>query len=336
VPSASKPKEFVFQPNPAFNDYLKIHKVLVGPRTAHQLIQTAETLDKEELPQYVIAAGSAFCESALALPGEDAEFRMELLDRAEASWRRALDTQLTCAETYPALIDPADPFRTALDIARLPLLRGLVAGDVTRHTRDAVRQETLAIAAANNIRSKLAHTEGEHETACSHIGFGHELNFQIAIDSLDTPTYIATTSFARGGSGHFHPHQTHDVMLIQQKWGEILDILPVEIKAKASGRTRQRYNAMLVRGKIHMTYNVPIHEPENMRRAFAAYHLGVPARQEIPVIRDIRRTLLEMVHLYKSGQVLGSVATGRSLLRFRDLAALHQAHPEIAANKISA
>lgn len=328
------PSTLTFTPNPAFNDYLKIHKVLVGPGTAMELINIADSLDKDILPEYLAAAGSAYCEAALAQEDAETVERMLLLDRAEASWSRALDIQLGHIDSSAHIIDPADPFRTALSLARLPLIRGIVAGDVTQHTRDEVRQETLAIAAANNVRAKLAQLDGENETAWSHMGFGHELNFLIATDSLDSPTYVGVQSFARSDSGHFYPHQTHDIMLIQQKWGKIIDILPVEIKAKADKRARNRYSALLIRGKMHLTYNVGIHEPENMRRAFCGLHIGTLTRQEQRATREIRTTLLEMIHLYKSGEVMGRIATGRSLLRFRDQAALHNEYPEVAGDLV--
>lgn len=333
---ASTPEPLTFTPNPAFNDYLKIHKVLVGQQTAKELIRLGQSLSQETLPQYNIAAGSAFCEAALALDDEDAVDRMHLLDDAEDVWSRALDTQLAYAESNPNMVDYADPYRTALDLARLPLLRGIVAGDVTQHTRDQVRQETLAIAGANNVRTRLAIMDRDREAVASHLGLGHEANFLIAIDSLDSPTFVATSSFARSDTGHFHPHQTHDIMLFQQKWGRILDIMPVEIKAKTSRKSKNRYSALLVRGKVHLTYNVGIHDPENVRRAFVGYHLGIPSQQETKVARDIRTTLLEMIHLYKSGQALGSIATDRSLLRFRDQSALHDHHPEIAGDRVLA
>lgn len=330
------PGPLTFSPNPAFNDYLKIHKVLVGPQTAQELILIADSLGKDMLPQYLVAAGSAYCEAALAQEQKDATYRMGLLDNAEEVWARALDVQLTHLDSSRSMVECTDPYRTALDLARLPLLRGIIAGDVTQKTRDEVREETLAIAGANNVRTRLAIMEGDHETTASHIGLGHEANFLVAMDSLDSPTFVATSSFARSDSGHFHPHQTHDIMLFQQKWGDIIDIMPVEIKAKASRASRNRYNALLVRGKIHLTYNVGFHDPENVRRAFASYHLGVPNAKEIAVTRDIRTTLLEMIHLYKSGQTLGNVATGRSRLRFRDPAALHNSYPEIASDRLLA
>ncbi len=332
-PHALRP--LTFQPNPAYSDYLKIHKVLVGQNTANELIAIGESLDKDNLPQYLVAAGSAYCEAALSLTNETALTRMGILDKANASWTKALNTQLEYLESSPHVIDPADSFRTALDLARLPLLRGIVAGDVTQSTRDEVRKETLAIAGANNVRSKLAYLDHNYDVARSHIGVGHEANFLIAADSLDSPTFVAFSSFARSDTGHYYPQQTHDIILIQQKWGTVRDIMPVEIKAATNKRARNRYSALLIRGKIHLSYNTAIVEPENMRRAFVGLHLGVPTAQENRVTKEIRTNLLEMIHLYKSGAVLGEVATGRSLLRFRDLAALHKKHPEIAGDVLA-
>lgn len=324
----------VFSPNPAFDDYLKMPKAIAAPEAVPELIQIAESLEKDAIPQYLVAAGSAYYEAALTQDQASTTDRMHLLDRAETSWTRALEIQLGHIESSPWTVDVADPYRTALDLARLPLMRGLVAGDITQNIRQDVRQETLAIAAANNVRGKLAHIEGDSETACSHVGFGHELNFLIAMDSLETPSYISTASLARSGSGHYHPNHTHDLMLIQQRWGRVIDIVPVEIKAKAGRTARNRYSALLIRGKMHLTYNVGYHEPETMRRAFAAVHVGTPTKEEARATRGIRANLLEMIHLYKSGEVLGNVATGKSLLRFRNPAALHDKHPEIAGDLI--
>lgn len=319
-----------FSPHPDYNDYLKIHKVLVGEVTAKKLEVIHGNLKSEVLPRYLSVAGWAATEAALAQPGADASYRNNLLEEAQDCWQRALEHQLLWNEQGNShLAEYSAPFRYALDLAHLPLLQAVVSGDVTKQVRRDVTRDVLNIAEANAVQLRLAMDAGNRTAISDHIGVGHECNAMLAFHSLDSSTLIVIPSSARADSGHHHPHQTHDLLAIQQKWGTIQDMTPIEIKASASQHDRQRYKALLVRGKMHLAV-VGKYSPEHTLRAFSGFFNNSQTADEKLITDHTRQTVLDLYWLYKKGRKLQGFASDNSSCQYRDATTVHSAHPEIA------
>ena len=326
-PSAAASEVALFSPHPSYEQYLKIHKVLVGPRTAVTLEKIHEDLSSESLPRYLSAAGWAAAEAALAQDTVPTKHRLRLLDAAVDCWDRAARNQMFLNQSEKVhLAEYSAPYRAALDIATEPLLRGIVLGNVTGKVLDDVFEDCLAIANANAAEYTDALANGDHERIAEHSGFVYECNALLALNRLKMKTWFAVPAFARSDSGHHHPEQTHDLSVIRQKWGVIKGITPVEIKAAANARAKRRYKALLVRGKMHLS-TPGKYPPTETLGAINAVHLGNASRDQMKLAEQASVTLIDMLRDYRAGEVLGGIATERSVTAFRSNALVVARHP---------
>lgn len=328
----STPKSYRFTPHPDYDDYLKIHKVLVGEATAGKLVDIYKNLSKESTPRYLSTAGWAAAEAALSQPYRSASYRNDLLKKAGECWQSALETQLEWnASEKRHLVEHSAPYHYALDLAHLPLLQAMISGDITKAVRSSVATDVLNIAEANAVQMNLAIRANDQIAVSDHVGVGHECNALLAFHSFDSPSLFAIPSSARADSGHHHPHQTHDLLIVQQQWGTIYEMTPVEIKAKTSQNDRKRYKAMLVRGKMHLSIEGR-HSPEHTLRAFSAYFSNSQTPVEKRITDHARHTILDLYWLYKKGDRLQDFASNNSKCQYRDASELQAQHPEIAPN----
>ncbi len=275
-PSPGKPFEG-FAPNAQYAAYMNIHKVFVGRKGAQELVAIADSLKDEWLPDYLNAGGWAAAEAALVSGDRQAEDRMRLMEQAEDCWQRALSNQASLAESgqYECLCEDSDEFRLALNLAFTPLMKSIIAGDITEATRERTFADVLAIAQTSAVQLKLALQEKNFDAIADHLGFGYECNAHLALLYLNNPNYVPIPSTYRAGSGYEYRSQTHDITIINQNWGRINRFYPVEIKAAASVRDRKRYEALLVRGKMHLSVEgkyLPLYTTE----AFATCFEGDP------------------------------------------------------------
>jgi len=325
--TALGPRTFI--PHPDYASYLKIHKVLVGEATAARLETIDENLSQEELPRYLSAAGWATLEAALSQPQRSAQYRNSLLEKTEEYWTRALENQLAWNTGERShLTEACAAFRYALDLAHLPLMQAFVSGDITAGIRRSVAIDVLNIAEANAVQLQLATKENDISGMSDHIGVGYECNALLAFHSLDSPSLFAIPSSARADSGHHHPHQTHDLLVIQQKWGTIQEMTPAEIKSKTSQSDRKRYKALLVRGKMHLSVEGK-HSPDHTLRAFSTFFNGNQSKSERKITDHARQTILDLYWLYKKGDRLRDFASNDSSCQYRDASLLQAKHPEI-------
>lgn len=319
-----------FSPHPSYEAYLKIHKVLVGPKTALELEAIHNHLRREAVPQYLSVAGWAAAEAALAQPNRSATYRSRLLEQAEECWLQAIENQLALNLSDKLHLHEINaPYFYALDTAHLPLLQAIISGDVTSSIRRQVALDVLNIAEANAVQLQLAINANDTAAIGDHVGVGHESNALLAFHSLDSAGLLAIPSSARADSGHHHRQQTHDLLIIQQRWGDILDMTPTEVKSSVSNHDRQRYKAMLVRGKMHLSIDGK-YSPEHTLRAFSGFFNGNQTKEEQRITDHVRQTVLDMYWLYKKGNSLNDIASPRSNCRYRDPSQLHIAHPEIS------
>ncbi len=327
-PQVNDPDSFLrFQPNAAYEDYMRMHKVFVGKATISQLVDIARSLEHEDMPRYLSVAGWAAAEAALIGTDQSAAHRMRLLDKSQESWTRALRTQqMINYGNRNHLIEHTAPYRMGLDLAVLPLLRGVVAGNVTDGICTQAFQDCLNIAQANVIQLKLAATQGDVEAVGDHVGFGYECNALLSLNRLQSKTWFAIPAMARADTGYHHSEQTHDLLVIRQKWGNIRSMIPVEIKSVASNRDRNRYRALLVRGKMHLSPEGH-YDPRTTLTAIAAVHEGVATRQETEIVERVSGRFMNMLSDYHAGEQLGHLAAMRTVALFRDNSLVIERHP---------
>lgn len=319
-----------FSPHPAYEQYLRIHKVFVGPQTANVLEAVHGQLSEESLPRYLTVAGWAAAEAALVQTAASSQRRLNLLDEAVDCWDRAARNQMLLNQgDRPYMVEHSTPYRLAMDIATAPLLKGIVLGDVSDSIMDSVFNDCLEIAVANTAAYHDAVARRDHEAIADHTGFGYECNALLALNRLKIKTWFAVPALARSDSGHHHPEQSHDLSIIRQKWGDIKSVIPVEIKSAANARAKRRYKSLLVRGKMHLSEPGKYLHTETLD-AIEAVHTGEANKLQTKIADQASVKFLEMLRDYRSGQLLGNIATERSVTTFRDNSLVVANHPGLS------
>jgi hypothetical protein len=307
-----------FSPNPAYRQYLLMHKVLVGRKGGRQLDGIYHSLRDEELPRYLAAAGSAAMEAALVRTEVPTRDRLTLIDEGVACWDRSLGIQQDLNAHAPDWwVDNSGPYRAALNMAVSPLFKGLVLGYIPRLLCRQVFEDCLNIAQANAVRIQLMANEGNALGVGDHVGFGYECNALLGFNRRFAGSRFVIPSFARADSGHHHSQQTHDLSLVEQERGAIKNITPIEIKASINRRDKERYKALLVRGIMHLSVNESYRLTDTLDAITDCYE-GTATRQQIMVADEISARLVGMYRDYCAGESLDELATARSVTIFHD------------------
>lgn len=315
--------------NETYHRYLKMHKVAVNSSGARELYMIGEELSGEYMPQYKDAAAWAYAESGLLDTSASTVERIRRVSLAEQQWSEALDTESQLQSTeYSALFtEPDTQYRLAIALAYAPLIKSVIVGNVTPGVRRQVLADTTLFSAEISEQISRYGSVGDREMVNGFIGLAHELNALMALLYLDDPRYVPFPSTARADSGYYHPQQTHDIMVINQHWGTIKKVIPMEIKARPSRRDRMRYKALLVRGKMHLTAEGV--DPRMTSQSFHRYQQGEATLQDTIDIEKISTDLREMLRLYQKGVTPESLAVN-SITRFYNSKELDQRYPEIA------
>jgi hypothetical protein len=316
--------------NERYEDYYRIHKVYVGQSGARLLQEIHDELRIGESPKHLNAAGWCAAEAALVDDSLPAVARMSLMRSAEDSWERAMAAQ----EEVNTGLDPSEieddaVFRLALNLAFAPLMKSMIAGNITDSIREQVFADVLALAQLAGIQRKLAHKNGNLDAVGHLLGFEHECNAHLALLHIDDARYVPLPSSARGGSGTTYPEQTHDIVVVNQHWGKIRKVIPLEIKSKASLGDIKRYDALVVRGKMHLSITGR-YSPEFTREAFAAYYDDTATRRDNLTVYQVTSTMKELLRLYQQGNVRSKHDSPTS---YHDFSALQRSRPEFSLNR---
>ncbi len=315
--------------NEVYHRYLRMHKVALGVSGAKELQVIGRQLENESAPLYLDAAAWAYAEAGLTDTSIGAVERVAAVTRAEELWMQALQTNIALQADgeMEFFDDPVDSYRYALPLAFSPLMKSIIVGNVTPAIRQQALKDTISFAAASAEEIEQYFAAGDVSKASTFVGLLHELNALATLLYLDDPRYIPMPSTARADTGYYHREQTHDIMVINQHWGKIQKIIPIEIKSKASGRDRRRYKALLVRGKMHLA--VRGHNPIETARSYQSLLEGTASIDDMVDTERMATDLREMLRLYQQGYTPQSLAV-KSLTRFHKSASLEKAHPEIA------
>ncbi len=315
--------------NDSFLRYVKMHKVAPGPRGLKTIRTIGDELQDEYMPIFKDAAAWAYAEAGMFDTTLSTVERVDLVMQAESLWQQAVktDIQLQTSEYGCFFDEPASPYRLALPLAYAPLMKSIIVGNVTPEVRQQALRDTVSMAAA--VQDEIERYDGAGIIASKNmfVGLSHELNALVTFLYLDDPRYIPMPSTSRADTGYYHRAQTHDIMIINQHWGTVKKIIPIEIKANARLRDRRRYKALIIRGKMHLATS-----PDNDSETTTAYvHIlnGEATATDIVDIERIATETREMLRLYQQGPTATDIAV-RSLTRFQHSVSLERAHPEIA------
>jgi len=315
--------------NPTFDKYLQMPKVIVDADGAQELIGIGDTLSDEAMPRYLDAAGWAYAEAGLALSEDTAEHRVQLVAGAERVWSKALVNHLDLGRRYGEKWTLGEDLshRLALNIAFAPLIKSIIVGNVADSVRESVMRDTVAIATDSSQILTETLESGDKVTSGQHLGFLFEANALMTLLSMNDARYIPLPSTARADSGYYHVSQTHDISIINQHWGEIRKLIPVEIKSRSTIRDRERYDALLLRGKMHLSVND--YDPRTTVRAFEGILNGTASKKEIESIEGISSKIRDMLRLYQKGLTPEGIAT-KSLTRFHNNDKAAEVYPELS------
>ena len=315
---------------PAFNEYMQMDKALAGTSDVDQLLRIGGELEKEELPTYLDAAGWAFAESGLVSESLTTVERVDTISRAESMWARGIVNGMAIGEWFGERqqYEENEGHRLALNMAFVPLMKSIAVGNV----REEVLAQTLRDVAeiAHDSRQSLARAEEREDevSARYHKGFLFEASALMALLYIGDPRYVPMPSSARVDSGYYNAKQTHDVTVINQHWGEIRKVVPVEVKSMASRRARKRYRALIVSGRLRLTVGDTTESSETAEAFYEMVH-GDASTEQIAAIEQLSTQLREMLRLYQRGVSAEGVAIG-GLTRFHDSKEAAQVYPELA------
>ncbi len=284
--------------HPVYRAYQCIPKMYADKPGAVKLERLADMLSTETDPLFLDAAASAYLESSIVRDDLDTEKRMVLFSKAQFTWECALKNEETLLEIAPEMSSCVDEYRVATNLACLPMVKGLILGDVKSETIHDSINKLLQVADVCELQKHFAKQDGRQDSVGEYSGLQHEINALLAFLYQENPKFIALPSTARGGTGYFYREQTHDLTVISQHFGDVRSILPVEVKARASGRDRRRYKALIIRGKMHLS-SPRWYAPELTKDALKRYFNGEVNEGDEAFVESLGQTISELTVNYR-------------------------------------
>jgi len=329
MPYVENPSHLKYLENPDYHRYLKIHKVALGISGYRELRSIGAALENEYMPRYLDAAAWAYAEAAIFDSRQPINDRLELLVSAEGLWTTALEREIQLETTeYSAVFDEFDTsYRLATSLAFTPLMESIIRGDVTPEARQEVLFDITAIANDVSVQMGRCIQNGNKTEVNGYSGLLHELNALSALLHNDDPRYVPMPATARADSGYYHREQTHDISIINQHWGKVKKVLPVEIKASPSLRDRRRYRALVIRGKMHLTPDGV--DPRKTTDIFYKHARSEANLTEVLTAERLSRDVQDMLRLYQKGGSPDRLALD-SLTRFYDSQKVADVYPGLA------
>lgn len=314
--------------NPTYDRYLHIHKVVVGESGAGQLKTIADELNNETLPVFLDAAGWAYAEAGLASHTSSTVERVSLVNKAENAWSRSLVNRLSITEAYGVeyQYDDNEGHRIALNLAYAPLMKSIIVGNVSPNIMRQTLRDTAEIAQDSRQSLERAYERNDKDAIAFHKGFLFEASALMAMLYMEDPRYVPLPATARADSGYYHRSQTHDISIINQHWGEIKKVIPVEIKSSASRKDKRRYKALIIPGKMRLS--VGSVNSSDTADAFYDLSQGTATIHQCMAIEQLTTQLREMLRLYQQGMSVEGLAMN-SLTRFHDSKTVASQYPEL-------
>lgn len=284
--------------NPAYREYQLIPKTYADKDTAVRLEELADSMSEEFNPGLLNAAASAYQEASIARSDLDTESRMTLFSKAKLSWEASLRNESYLCDKIPEQSDYIEGCRVAVNLACLPMVKGLILGDVKAGAMAESIHNLLQISDISQVQRNLAVKGSRMDAAAHHVGLEHEINTLLVFLYHQDPRFIALPSTERAGSGYFNKEQTHDINVISQHFGEVRSILPVEVKARPSRKDRLRYKALIIRGRMHLSAP-SVGDPAITKEVFRRCFNGESSEGDEAFMGSIVQTVSQLTSDYK-------------------------------------
>lgn len=301
--------------HPLYDRYMRLPKGLVGSEQASVLRDVHEGLAAEEASGFLVAGGWAAAEAALVIKGVRNKTRQQLVESAGDSWLRAHDRLVAVAETGEETdFHYSLKQRVELALASIPLLEGLIEGDVRVKTLQRVTDGYLQVGIDNVALGREKRQAGDITRACFHDGLSYEILGLLGLNDEMTTRRFAMPSTARNDAGYYERRLTHDLMIFNQRAGRVTSVLPTEVKSMMSRHDRRRYHALVIDGRVMDVLHAG--EPGPMMDLFARVYRGDGSQADSDVIERMTGDMWDMVAQYSSGSRLA--VGGESVVEFHD------------------
>jgi hypothetical protein len=294
--------DWSFTPNRAYNAYFRMQKGLASESEGKYLEGIANSLDDEWMPGYLTVAGWAAAEAALVQRNQSTAKRMQLIDQAVSSWERAMisQEQINRDSDHEWLLEDDALYRQALNLAFVPLMKSLVAGNITGAAHEKTFADTLALAQASIVQRSFAQKHKNIDAVWDHSGFIHECNALLTLLYMDDHNYLPLPSPTRTGAGYGRGDQTHDILVIDQHRGDIRNIVPIEMKAAASSDDFERYLALIVQGRVDLV--APGKSPQHTIDAYAAMYEDRQTAEDRAIVDHVISTMRSLLQAYQKSE----------------------------------
>jgi len=289
--------------HPLYERYMRLPKGLVTPHEAPVLQEVHEGLSGEQATRFLFAGGWAAAEAAIVMRGvrNNQKVRERLVEGAADAWLRAHDRVVAVGRAGQETNDHyALKERVELALASIPLLEGMVAGDVRVRTLDQVADDYLQIGVGNVACSRAKRQSGDELRAVFHEGLSYEIVALLGLNDRLTTRRFAMPSTARNDSGYHSSKLTHDLMIINQRVGQIESVIPVEVKSKMTRMNRKRYKALIV--DSHVMDVLHTGDPGSIIDLFARVYAGDGSEADREGVDTMVQELWTMVAQYTSGE----------------------------------
>lgn len=303
--------------NEDYREYMTLSKSMTNAVSPDILVEYGQKLESETYPEYLRAAGSAYVEASLLAADASAVDRLAIAMRGEQIWQRQLVSELYAGRNLTFEVGDRNEYgghRTALNLATMPLVKSIIVGNVSNGVMASVLADIAHITDSINIEYQAAIEQDDWTMQAQHKGLLFEAIALMAALVIDDPRYVPLLSTVRGGSGLYNARQTHDIMIVNQHWGNIRKVIPIEIKSRLTKRAKRRYNALVVPGGVRLTINED--DPSGTVNAFSRFVQGEASMEEELAIENIATQFRETLRLYQQGLIRFDDVASNGLIRF--------------------
>jgi hypothetical protein len=304
--------------HPLYTRYMQLPKGLLSPNQVGVLYEVHEGLTAESATRFLFTGGWAAAEAAIVMKDMDrgGGTRTRLLEAAGDAWLRAHDRAMAvraAGEETPDHYSLKE--RIELALASIPLLEGIVTGDVRVKTLERVASDYAQVAIENLATGQSKRKSGDVDRALFHEGLDCEVLALLGLNKELTTRRFGTPSTARNDSGYFFPKLTHDLMLFRQRGGQLKSILPAEVKTRVRRHDKKRYKALLIDSEF--MDEVEAGEPGPMLELYARVYLGGASGADMAIAENLTRRMWAMVSQYSAGSILKTECP-QSVIQFHD------------------
>jgi hypothetical protein len=290
-----------FSAREAAKNYYLIHKHFVGPATADKLHSIHESLAMSHNPRHLFAGGWAAVEAAVVGIGISQADRIALLSQGDECWQQAehgIREQNEAREAAGYNPDRATPYRLAMNRTCLPILEGMIEGDVTKVQRQKYYSDLLTVASCNAVDLLQAQEARDEDAMGAYVGVAYETLGALTPNRILSPTLIALPTLARADNGEFYPQQTHDIQLLHLNWGNIEAVTTFEVKSRLRQKFLDRYDAMLLGGRVDLLMPGS-RSPVDTIEALAREHDGTASGEDREALDGMTDKVVHLVRHYR-------------------------------------